>query len=480
MGSHPKPLPFSISSIAIIGAGPCGLSAAKYLVAQNAFSQIDIYEQQSEVGGVWNYSPRPSQTLHVPQVSATCPPDEPLPPSQREDSKDGEGDSGPVFPSPMYHLLHTNIPRALMGFSDLPMPGDSLIFPSREDVQGYLVQYARDVRHLVRFSTQVVDVRLRQIDEDGRTKDQWDLDAVCLHTGERISKTYDAVVVASGHYATTYIPDVKGIKEFHAAHPGVISHSKHYRTPEPFKGEKVVVVGNAASGLDIAAQVGRLCRKPLLLSVQSATSEANLDWCGAEEVPVIEEFLVEEKGLRFKGGRVERDVDAVIFASGYLYTFPFLQSLKPPLVTDGRRVYGLYKHLFHIEHPTLVFSGLPVKVVPFPTSESQAAVVSRTWANLLPLPSREEMKRWEEKEAERRGDKFHVWPEGGDSGYINSVWDWLTKSGTKGKEPPHWSPEQVWQRTIYAKAKLKFELEGRSARSLEELGFEYSPEREDS
>ncbi|KAL2259645.1 hypothetical protein VTK26DRAFT_6622 [Humicola hyalothermophila] len=510
MGSQPQPR-FHIQSIAIIGAGPCGLAAAKYLLAQNAFSQVDIYEQQPEVGGVWNYSPQPSATLHVPQVSATCPPDLPLPPSSSpspqgpdqgrqhqaggsgggDDHSSADGDNAPVFPSPMYELLHTNIPRALMRFSDLPMPDDSLVFPARQDVQAYLVEYARDLRHLVRFSTQVTDVRLRRVPAqggrgggdagEGEAKDQWDLDAVCLRTGKPLplpTATYDAVVVASGHYATTYMPDVKGISEFHRAHPGVISHSKHYRRPEPFAGKKVVVVGNAASGLDIAAQVGRVCRRPLLLSVQSPTSEANLAWCGAEEVPVIEEFLVEERGVKFQNGRVETDLDAVIFASGYLYTFPFLQSLKPPLVTDGRRVRGLYRHLFHIEHPTLVFAGLPVKVVPFPISEAQAAVVSRTWANLLPLPSDEEMRRWEEEEAERRGDKFHVWPEGGDSEYINAVSDWITRSGTPGKAPPHWSPEQVWQRKIYAQAKLKFELGGRSAKSLEELGFQYSPDGE--
>jgi hypothetical protein len=204
-----------------------------------------------------------------------------------------------------------------------------------------------------------------------------------------------------------------------------------------------------------------------------------LAYSGAEEVGVIEEFLVEERGVRFKGGRVEKGVDAVIFATGYLFAFPFLKSLQPPLVTDGRRVHGLYKHLFHIEHPSLVFTRLPIKVVPFPLSESQAAVFSRTWANLLPLPSRKEMRKWEEEEVGRRGAKYHVWPEGGDAEYINSVHEWIKQSGTPGKEPPYWTPEQVWQRTIYSKAKLQFELGGRKARTLEELGFTYSPDGED-
>ncbi|KAK0636345.1 hypothetical protein B0T17DRAFT_78542 [Bombardia bombarda] len=463
MGSQ-APKQFDVKKIVIIGAGPSGLAAAKYLLAQKAFESVVIFEQQYEVGGVWNYSATASQTLHVPQVSVDCPPDPPLRPK----------DTPPVFPTPMYEVLHTNIPRSLMQFSDLPLPQDSLIFPSRQDVQAYLVKYAADIRHLIRFSTQVQDVRLRQ--DNGR--DQWDVDVLSLETGEVDTTTYDAVVVASGHYSITYMPDVKNIAVFHAAHPGVVSHSKHYRTAEGFANKKVVAVGNAASGLDIASQISRVCKKPLLLSVRTATPKPSLEFSGGEEVPVIEEFLVDERGVRFQDGRVEKDIDAVIFATGYLFTFPFLTSLKPPLVTNGRRVYGVYKELFDIDHPTLAFPGLPIKVTPISMSETQGAIISRTWANLLPLPGPEEMRKWESEEAEKRGPSFHVWPKGGDIEYINAMHDWLMRSRTSGKEPPYWNEELVWQRQIFAEAKLKFEKEGQKAHSLAELGFEYRPQQD--
>lgn len=462
MGSQEQNHPyFDVKRIAIIGAGPCGLASAKYLIAQDVFAKIDIFEQSSEVGGVWNYSRQPSETLHVPQVSPYTPPDPPL---------QFEG-KPPVFPSPMYEVLHTNIPRRLMQFSDLPFPEDSLIFPPRGLVQDYLVLYSQDIRHLIHFSRLVQDVRLRP--EDG--KDQWDLDVLSLETGEVTTATYDAVVVASGHYSVTYLPAVKNIGQFHSAHSSVITHAKHYRTPAPFAGKKVVVVGNAASGLDIAAQINGVCRKPLLLSVQTPTPGPNLEFVGAEEVPVIDEFLVAERGIRFADGRVERDVDAIVFATGYLFTFPFLTSFQPPLLTNGRRVHGLYRELFHIEHPTLVFPGLPIKVVPFSVAESQAAIFSRTWANLLPLPSREEMHKWEDEESQKRGASFHVWPKGGDAEFINSVHDWLSQTGTTGKIPPRWDDELMWERKFYADAKLKFEILGRTAKSLAELGFEYRP-----
>ncbi|KAF3770763.1 FAD/NAD(P)-binding domain-containing protein [Cryphonectria parasitica EP155] len=459
---------FDVKRVAVIGAGPCGLSAAKYLVAQQAFESIVVYEQNPEVGGVWMYSRKPSESLHVPQTSPFCPPDPPV-------VSPGDDSTAPVFASPMYELLNTNIPWTLMKYGDRDFPEGSLIFPTRQGVQDYLVGYAQDVRHLIRFSTTVKAVKLRR----QGARDRWDIQTENLLDGKSHEETFDAIVVASGHYSTTFIPEVKNIRDFHAAHPGVLSHAKTYRIPEPFTDKKVLIVGNAASGLDIASQISRQCRPPLLLSVHEPTPEENLAHVGAEEVPAIEEFLVAEKGVRFTDGRVEKDLDAVLYCTGYLFTFPFLESMSPGLVSDGRRVYGLYKHLFHIDHPTLAFPGLPIKVVPFPISETQAAVFARVWSNTLPLPSVEEMSQWEEEEAQRRGNAFHVFPKGGDGVYLDEFHEWAMKStGGKGKEPPVWTDEQKWQRATYAEAKLKFEMTGRKAKSLQELGFEYQPPSE--
>ncbi|KUI52598.1 Thiol-specific monooxygenase [Cytospora mali] len=455
---------FNVKRVAIIGAGPCGLSAAKYLIAQQAFESVVVFEQNPEVGGVWYYSRQPSDNVQVPQVSPFCPPDPPVRSGDR-----------PVFASPMYELLHTNIPWTIMKYGDADFPHDGLIFPSREAVQKYLVDYSHDVRHLVKFSTKVRSVVLRH---EG-SHDQWDIETDNLLDGQESKDTFDAVVVANGHYATTHIPDVKNIREFNAAHPGVISHSKSYRVPEDYADKKVLVVGNAASGLDIATQISRHCKSPLLLSVHEPTPEENLAHVGAEEVPTIEEFLVEERGVKFSDGRVEKDLDAILYCTGYLFTFPFLETLTPGLVSDGKRVYGLYKHLFHIDHPTLAFPGLPIRVVPFPLSEAQAAVFARVWSNSLVLPTAEEMSQWEQEEAERRGKAFHVFPKLGDSDYLDEFHEWAMKSSSgNGKEPPVWDEIQKWHRGIYAEAKLKFELTGRKAKSLEELGFHYQPPSE--
>ncbi|KAI2463381.1 FAD/NAD(P)-binding domain-containing protein [Annulohypoxylon bovei var. microspora] len=514
MGStSPTPPPFEVKKIAVVGAGPSGLAVAKYLLAQDAFPQVDVFEQQAEVGGVWNYSavPRPDAELPVPQVVA-------FPGSLEKPvyvgDGDGDGKGKPVFPSPMYDDLNTNIPHTIMKYSDLSFGDGCEIFPRREDVQAYLVEYAKDVRHAIKFSTQVTDISLREKNSHTpwEERDQWDVSTTDLPTSTPSKETYDAVVVASGHYSTPYIPDgIGAIAAFHEAHPGVISHSKLYRGAAPFRGKKVVVVGTGASGLDVAAQIRRVSRTPLLLSAREAVADDALAHFGAghfAQVGQIKRFLVEERGVEFyaladddedkdkEGGgeakekptRIEKDVDAVLFCTGYLFTFPFLTTLAdPPLVTDGRRVHGLAKHFLHINHPTLAFPGLPIKVIPFPLAQAQGAALARLWANALPLPPRSTLEAWGRADGDdnnnnnSRADpgKYHVFAKGGDGRYINEMHDWVLRDGggeAGGKAPPYWDAELLWQRGVYIEAKMQFERTGKKAKTLEELGFRYEPE----
>jgi cation diffusion facilitator CzcD-associated flavoprotein CzcO len=87
----------SISRVAIIGAGAGGLVAARALREQNHFSQIDVYERRSDVGGVWNYTPQ-SASVHVPSTDVT----------RDEEPVECEGEHGMkkmVWVSAMYNSL---------------------------------------------------------------------------------------------------------------------------------------------------------------------------------------------------------------------------------------------------------------------------------------------------------------------------------------------------------------------------------------
>lgn len=462
MGSIPTNPAFDVRRIAIIGAGPCGLSAAKYLRAQNAFTEIVLFEQQDEVGGIWNYTPRSQEFCPVPQESPFVSHEEPLEP---------RSDAVPIFASPMYERLHANIPGSLMNFVDQKFPEDAWVFPQREVIQEYLLKYGEDVKELVRFCYQVTRVTL--VPQDGR--DKWEIEAHSTRGDSVLTDTFDAVVIANGHYTTPYIPDIKGMREFNETYPGVISHSKQYRTPRPFKDKKVIVVGNGPSGVDLALQINTECRKPALLSVRHPTSPERLAHAGCEDIAEIEEFLVEKRALRLKDGRVETDFDAVVFCTGFLFSYPFFPNLQHKLVTTGRGVHGLYKHLFHIQHPTLVFPGLNMKAVPWPCSEGQAAVFASVWSNNLPLPSKPEMEAWSNKLEEEVGDALHVFGPLGDGYYINELHDWAMQSKFVGKEPPVWNDELMWQRSIFVEAKLRFEQRGCKAKTLEEIDFYYKP-----
>jgi cation diffusion facilitator CzcD-associated flavoprotein CzcO len=216
-------------------------------LGENKFSTIDIIEQQPTVGGVWNHygnktseepvvvpTQGPSSTLVVPPGSA---------PLRKQNAAPTSGGNGyeptkktrsgcPVFPSAMYDSLEANIPRQLMQYSDFAFPDDIMLFPTRELVLEYLEEYAKEVLHLVKFNTQVVQICPR---EAGTLGCGWMVETRDLLTGKTIRMCYDAVVVASGHFSEPFIPKIPGVQEWNVRFPGVISHSMTYLNPEPFK-----------------------------------------------------------------------------------------------------------------------------------------------------------------------------------------------------------------------------------------------------
>ena len=191
---------------------------------------------------------------------------------------------------------------------------------------------------------------------------------------------------------------------------------------------------------------------------------------------VVAEFLMKARAVRFEDGRVEENIDAIVYCTGYLYSYPFLKSINPPVVTDGRRVRDLYQQLFNINYPTLAFTALSQKSFPFPQSEVQSAAIAKVWTNKLPLPSKQEMQDSEKKQVEELGDgaRFHVLGFPNDARYINELYDWVkTASDGFAKEPARWGLERISLRERYVEVRKKFIETGGKARSLEELGFDF-------
>jgi NADH dehydrogenase FAD-containing subunit len=59
------------------------------------------------------------------------------------------------------------------------------------------------------------------------------------------------------HYSVPHVPEIEEIEKF----KGLIQHSKAYRSPEAYRNLRVVVLGAASSGMDIAMEVAAVAEE---------------------------------------------------------------------------------------------------------------------------------------------------------------------------------------------------------------------------
>ncbi|EHB08495.1 Dimethylaniline monooxygenase [N-oxide-forming] 2, partial [Heterocephalus glaber] len=113
-----------------------------------------------------------------------------------------------------------------------------------------------------------------------------------------------------------------------------------------------------------------------------------------------------ETSAIFEDGTVEEDIDVIVFATGYTFSFPFLEE---PLVKVEHNMVSLYKYMFppHLEKSTLACMGLiqPLGSI-FPTVELQARWATRVFKGLCSLPSEKAMMKDIIKRSEKRTDLF--------------------------------------------------------------------------
>lgn len=98
-----------------------------------------------------------------------------------------------------------------------------------------------------------------------------------------------------------------------------------------------------------------------------------------------------EHDIEFTDGTVEKDIDAVVYCTGYKFGFAFLD---PSIVEVKDNRCDLYKYVFppHLKHPTLAMVGFiqPVGAI-MPISEMQARWITRVFNKKASLPSEAEM-----------------------------------------------------------------------------------------
>lgn len=196
------------------------------------------------------------------------------------------------------------------------------------------------------------------------------------------------MVVCSGHFFDPLIPSIPGLEYF----GGLVMHSHDYRDPHPFQGKLVIVLGAAASGQDICLEIAKKAERVFL------SHKGNLPCKLPDNVQECRSMsFVSSDGVVHLDDGEQKEVDAILFCTGYNFSFPFLQSDCGVEVSDNR-VTHLYKHLFSSKYPTLSFVGLCLKICPFPVFSFQAQCVAAVLSGKAKLPSEEEMNAEEENE----------------------------------------------------------------------------------
>ena len=341
----------------VVGAGPAGLAMARTL--KRLHVEFDVYERHSEVGGIWD------------QVNPG---------------------------SPIYDRAHFISSKTKSHFLDFEMPAHYPDYPSHRQILAYLRAFARayGLQQNIHFNTAVQRVE--------QTEAGW---KVGLTTGE--TKSYAWLIAASGANWHPRMPSFPG------SFTGEVRHARTYRTPDEFRGKRVLIVGAGNSGCDIAcdaahsakrafislrrgyhffpkhifgepvdvfaergrrlprwlsqALLGRLLR--LLNGDLTRLGLKAPDHKVLESHPIVNsqilhylshgDLIAKPNIARLSGGEVVFDdgsreqIDLIIYATGYRWELPYLQE---GLVRwqDGRP--DLYMSVFSREHSALFVLGL--------------------------------------------------------------------------------------------------------------------------
>jgi cation diffusion facilitator CzcD-associated flavoprotein CzcO len=133
-----------------------------------------------------------------------------------------------------YDRLRLNSSRPLSHLPGRRFPKGTPIFPTRDQMVEHVDRHAREEGIDVQLGTTVERIE----SENGG----WRLRA----SGGDIAASQ--VVVATGYEHMPFIPEWEGRSDFQ----GELTHAADYRNPEPYAGQRVLVVGSGCTGMEIA------------------------------------------------------------------------------------------------------------------------------------------------------------------------------------------------------------------------------------
>lgn len=184
------------NKVCIIGGGPTGIGIARELV-EGAIN-FDLYEAESNFGGVWNSQGNSSRT---------------------------------------YTSLHLISPKFNTQVADFPMPEDYPHYPNHKLMLAYIRSYAK---HFGIDRKTYFDAPVQRIEPSG---EGW---LVTARNAE--PQYYPLVVICNGLQRVPRFPNPAYPGQFN----GQVLHSSQYKEPDQVRNQRVLVIGAGNSGCDIA------------------------------------------------------------------------------------------------------------------------------------------------------------------------------------------------------------------------------------
>ncbi|XP_071607355.1 flavin-containing monooxygenase 5-like [Heliangelus exortis] len=399
--------------VAVIGAGASGLCALKCCLDEGLVPTC--FERSGDIGGLWRFEEHPE-----------------------------EGRAS------IYRSVIINASKEMMCYSDFPIPEDFPNYMHNSKIMEYFYMYAQhfDLLRHIRFRTSVCHISKCP---NFATTGQWEV--VTESQGKKETSVFDAVLVCTGHHTDAHLPlsTFPGLEKFEGWY--LHSRDYKNSQPFLGKRVVVVGTGNSGIDIAVelshaAKQVFLSAKRGTWVLHRVAESGYPFDFtyntrftmfCLGLLPPNVSSYIMERKvnarfdhalyGLkpqhrlfdqhptvnddlpnRIISGRVQvkpnikeftetsaifedgtrEDIDAVVFATGYSFSFPFLEGY----VKVVENQISLYKLMFlpELEKPTLAFIGLiqPVGAV-MPISELQSRWATRVFKGLSKLPPRHDM-----------------------------------------------------------------------------------------
>lgn len=307
-----------------------------------------------------------------------------------------------------------------LSFSEHPFPApprEHQPFPTLAETNAYLKQFARpfiEDGH-IRLSFEVTGVE--ELEGGGWT--------VCMKDwnegGVVFEETWDAVVITTVWFDNPHFPDVPGLQELQQKQPNKVQHAMNWMGPQgDYEGkviffpltshakltfvQRVLVIGNANSANEMAAQLAPVAQTPIYRSTRRISVFPSLPDTRIQDIDPISRYTINDKDkitAHVQDGSTVENIDIVLFGTGYYPHVPYLRvlHLDPDPQTCARklvplasrttvptRIPSLHNQIIYAYNPTLAFIGAPTSFIPFTLADLTSTWLSLAWSGLIPIP----------------------------------------------------------------------------------------------